>query len=262
MRRVLPLLLLVLLCSLAACGGQASSGAARDDATAPPTTGGCRNLTRAAMTTPSDATRRVDCSEPHNSETFASGTLPARFKEADYRDPALDLWAYDACTDGLKSHLGATDSILMRSLFTWVWFRPSESAWDKGARWWRCDVLAGGDHGQHYLDLPTVTARLLAGSPDDHWMACARGEDVNAGAKVPCSQTHGWRAVTTIKVGEAADRWPGEKAIQAKTRQFCSSSVAAWLGYPTDYNYAYTWFGEPEWKAGNRRSVCWAKTRQ
>ena len=46
------------------------------------------------------------------------------------------------------------------------------------------------------------------------------------------------------------------------TRDYCSKSVGAWLGYPVDYDYGYTWFHEPEWDAGNRRSVCWAKTSQ
>ncbi|UDY24843.1 septum formation family protein [Nocardioides sp. Kera G14] len=265
MRRLLVLpLLLAALVLLAACGSSAPKGAdpKQVDAMNPPTTGLCRNLTRVAMTKPTDATRLVDCSEPHNAETFAAGELPGQFKDTSYSDPALDTWAYTTCTASLKQHLGASDSSLMRSLFTWVWFRPSEKAWDKGARWWRCDVLAGGDHGQHYLDLPTVTAGLLSGSEDDHWMACARGEDVTSGTRVACNQSHGWRAVTTIKVGEVDDPWPGTKAVQAKTKQFCSSSVAAWLGYPTDYDYGFTWFGEPEWKAGNRRSVCWARTDQ
>ena len=44
------------------------------------------------------------------------------------------------------------------------------------------------------------------------------------------------------------------------TRDFCSDSVGAWLNYPVDYDFGYTWFHEAEWEAGNRRSVCWAKT--
>ena len=47
-----------------------------------------------------------------------------------------------------------------------------------------------------------------------------------------------------------------------RTRDFCSRSVAAWLNYPIDYDYGFTWFHEAEWKAGNRRSICWAKTDQ
>ena len=39
-----------------------------------------------------------------------------------------------------------------------------------------------------------------------------------------------------------------------------ADSVGAWLNYPIDFEFGYTWFHEGEWKAGNRRTVCWAKT--
>jgi hypothetical protein len=38
--------------------------------------------------------------------------------------------------------------------------------------------------------------------------------------------------------------------------------VAAWLEYPVDYDFGYTWFHAPEWEVGNRRSVCWAATEE
>jgi hypothetical protein len=82
-----------------------------------------------------------------------------------------------------------------------------------------------------------------------------------AGAvKVPCSEKHTWRAVTTIKVGQDDDPYPGDRLVEVKTDDFCSDSVGAWMNYPVNYDYAYTWFHEAEWEAGNRRSVCWART--
>ena len=79
--------------------------------------------------------------------------------------------------------------------------------------------------------------------------------------KIPCSQPHDWRAVTTIKLGEkSATPTPATGWCRSSTRDFCSSSVGAWLGYPVDYDFGYTWFHEAEWQAGNRRSVCWART--
>jgi hypothetical protein len=47
--------------------------------------------------------------------------------------------------------------------------------------------------------------------------------------------------------------------VQSRTRDFCSKSVGAFLDYPVDYDFGYSWFHEPEWQAGNRRSVCWAR---
>ena len=77
---------------------------------------------------------------------------------------------------------------------------------------------------------------------------------------VPCSMRHDWRAVTTIKLGESDDAYPGDASVRSKTRSYCSESVDAWLGYPASYGYGYTWFGAREWAADNRRSVCWART--
>ena len=69
-----------------------------------------------------------------------------------------------------------------------------------------------------------------------------------------------WRAVTTIKVGEDEEEYPGDRVVEVTTRDFCSDSVGAWLNYPIDFEYAYTYFHQAEWEAGNRRSVCWART--
>ena len=96
----------------------------------------------------------------------------------------------------------------------------------------------------------------------DLWLVCARGASVAQGEKVPCSEPHTWRAVTTIKVGRDEDPYPGERLVEVRTRDFCSDSVGAWLGYPVDYDFGYTYFHEAEWKAGNRRSICWAKTEK
>lgn len=250
---------------LAGCGGEDTAPAGADpaqvDATATPQSGACRNLSATDTTQPSNATRLVSCTEPHNAETYAVGALPERFAHSDVDDPELDVWAYQTCGSALRDHLRTTESVAMRSVLGWVWFRPSAKAWDAGARWFRCDVIGGAPGSRRTLDLPTTTAGLLA-RPDDHWMACARGSSPARGAKVPCSQPHSWRAVTTIKVGEPEDAYPGDAAVAKKTKDFCASSVAAWSKYPTDYDYAYTWFGEREWHAGNRRSVCWARTDQ
>ncbi|MFT4287033.1 septum formation family protein [Nocardioides sp.] len=258
MRRLL--LLALLLPALVACGDKASGGKVTMD---PPATGQCRELKRADLAKRSNDSSPVACTEPHNAETFASGVLPEEFARTSYDDSSLDQWAYQTCGTALREHLGINESTLMRTLLTWVWFRPSEEAWSAGARWYRCDLLAGGAGSRRYLDLPTTTKGLLAeGPPDDHWMTCARGSDPEHGAKVPCSKQHAWRAVTTIKLGEPTDPYPGDDAVKQTSSDYCASSVQGWLGYPEDYEYAYTWFGQAEWQAGNRRSVCWAATSE
>ena len=266
-RLAVPLVLGVLaLVALSGCTGDKAQGSNVDpdqvDGVAAPELGACRVLTPDDVSQPSNASRTVDCSEAHTAQTFAVGNLPDSLHDVDYDATDLGAWAYQTCSRRFMSFLGADESLGMRTVVSWAWFRPSEKAWGDGARWYRCDVVGGGDQSQSYVDLPQDAKGLMLGKPDDHWLVCADGPSVSGSVKVPCSKPHDWRAVTTIKLGEKDDPYPGDRLVQVKTRDFCSESVGAWLGYPVNYDIGYTWFHEAEWQAGNRRSVCWAKTDQ
>lgn len=266
-RLAVPLVLgLLALLALSGCTGNEAQGSNVDpeqvDAVAAPELGACRVLTPDDVDRPSNATRTVSCSAPHTAQTFAVGNLPDSLHDADYDATDLGAWAYQTCSQRFMSFLGADESLAMRTVVSWAWFRPSEKAWGDGARWYRCDVVGGGDQSRSYVDLPKNAKGLMLGKPADDWLVCADGPSVSGSVKVPCSKPHDWRAVTTIKLGEKGDPYPGDRLVQVKTRDFCSESVGAWLGYPVNYDIGYTWFHEAEWQAGNRRSVCWAKTDQ
>ena len=240
-------------------------GACGDDGPPPadlkaPTLGACRVLSPDDVTKPSNDSATVACSDSHTAETYLVGDLPSSFHNADYDDSRLGAWAYRTCSKSFMSFLGADESLVMRTVVSWAWFRPSKDAWKKGARWYRCDVVGGGEQSKEYVDLPTTAKGLLLGEPGDQWLVCADGDTVTGSVKVPCTQPHDWRAVTTISLGDARAAYPGDRVSEVKTRDFCSKSVGAWLNYPVDYDFGYTWFHAAEWKAGNRRSVCWAKT--
>ncbi|MBB3043879.1 septum formation family protein [Nocardioides soli] len=254
----LAVLAVVAALTLTACG---------DDTTAPaemaaPDLGACRVLSPEDVAQPANSSPSVPCSESHTAETYAVGELPSDFDDVDYGDEQLGAWAYQKCTGSFRDFLGADESLVMRTVVSWAWFRPTQEAWDDGARWYRCDVVGGGEQSKEYVDLPTSARGLLLGRPKDAWMVCADGETVAGSVKVPCNQPHTWRAVTTISLGAAKDEYPGDRLAEVTTRDYCSRSVGAWLNYPVDYDFGYTWFHEAEWQAGNRRSVCWAKTTQ
>ncbi len=231
-----------------------------EEAEKPPTLGACRVLTPEDVTEASNTTEPVDCAEPHTAETFAVGELPTSFDDAEYDDTELGGWAYKTCSKAFMSFLGADESLVMRTIVSWAWFRPTEGAWDDGARWYRCDVVGGGEQTEAYVDLPGTAEGLLGGRMEDQWMVCADGPTVSGSVKVPCTEPHEWRAVTTISIGEEDEKYPGDRVVEVTTRDYCSDSVWAWLNYPVDFEFGYTWFHEAEWQAGNRRSVCWAKT--
>jgi hypothetical protein len=258
--------LLALLAALALSGcGTEDQGANVDpdqvDSVAAPELGACRVLTPDDVELPSNATKTVDCSEPHTAETFAVGQMPSSLDDADYDDREVGKYAYDTCSKKFMAFLGADESMVMRTVVSWAWFRPSKDAWNDGARWYRCDVVGGGDDSTTYVELPD-TAKGLLQKLDDRWFICADGPSVSNSKKVPCSAPHNWRAVTTIKLGEPGDPYPGDRLVEVRSRDYCSDSVGAWLNYPLDYEFGWTLFHEAEWDAGNRRSVCWAKTEQ
>ena len=263
-RALVATLLATALLALAGCGQDPAQGTNTDpdqvDAVEAPELGACRLLTPEDVALPSNATRTVDCAEEHTAQTYAVGQLPDELSDADYDDEGLGAFAYRTCAKKFMSFLGADESLVMRTVVSWAWFRPSEKAWADGARWYRCDVVGGSERSESYVALPETAEGLLT-EQGDEWLVCAVGETIDS-EKVPCSEPHTWRAVTTIKLGEKGDTYPGDRLVEVKTRDFCSDSVGAWLNYPVDYDFAYTWFHEAEWEAGNRRSVCWAKTDQ
>ncbi|GAA2123198.1 septum formation family protein [Nocardioides bigeumensis] len=255
------LVALLLVALLSSCAADAEPDGDKPTETMPEL-GACRVLTPDDVSRPSNSTEPVDCAEDHTAETIAVGALPDEFAEAEYDDQEVGAFAYRTCSKAFAEFVGADESLMMRTVLNWAWFRPSEADWSDGARWYRCDVVGGGEQSAAYVNLPESAEGILLGKPDDRWLVCADGESVSGAPKVPCSEKHNWRAVTTIKLGQPGDEYPGDRVVEVRTRDFCSRSVGAWLNYPVTYDFGYTWFHEAEWQAGNRRSVCWAATEQ
>ncbi len=253
---VLALVLVPLL--LTACSAPLKPQKVAETST-PPKLATCYSLTPADTEKPSTDAAPVACSAPHTAQTFAVGTLPDSTGKA-YKSPAHGKWVYRTCQRAFEKFLSVDTSLAMRVRLSWAWFRPSSQAWDKGSRWYRCDVVGGPAEAKEYLALPTVTKGLFRAKPPEQWLSCALGESVLKSQKVSCAEPHNWRAVTTIKLGGPRDPYPGDRISEVRSRDFCSDSVGAWMNYPVEYEFGYTWFHEAEWSAGNRRAVCWAKT--
>ncbi len=220
----------------------------------------CRALSSDALEEPTDDTPAVPCAGPHTAETFTVGEFTGRLATAAVDDERLSEEVLERCERRFRRYVGADASLALRTVLTWAWFRPSPDAWEAGARWYRCDLVASGAEG--LIELRGRARRVLLGQPEDRWLLCAVGEQVGNATRVPCDQPHSWRAVTTVVLGDADAEWPGARRAELRTRDFCADSVGAWLGYPVDYAYGYTWLGRAEWEAGNRRSVCWARTNR
>lgn len=262
MTRLAAVLLLV--AALSGCTGNPlgtdgpgdGSGGPGVDVSAPEV-GACRAIDVAVVEQETDDTEPVACTEPHTAQTFHVGTFA---EDAAYDDERLGAQVTDQCRPRFARFTGATPSLAMRSVVTWAWWRPSEEAWEAGARWFRCDVVGGSAASERLVGLPRTAKGLLLGIPAPRWMLCADGATVAQAPRVPCTEPHTWRAVSAVAVGKPKDPWPGSRLVEVRSRDFCSDWVGAWSNYALDYEYAYTWFGKDDWSAGNRLSVCWAKT--
>ena len=260
------------LLALSACtaAGEADPGATPEEGAPattavvaePPAPGACRLIAPADIAAASNDSEPVPCTQPHNAETFVVGAFRGAIAEAEYDDERLGAEVYERCSRDYMRFTGANESLALRSVLSWAWWRPTEEEWEAGARWYRCDVVGGTDRSTELVQLPRTAKGLLLGIPADRWMACVDGADVSAVPPVPCSEPHQWRAVTTIVVGKEEDEYPGDRLVEVLSRDYCSDSVGAWMNYPIDFEYAYTWFGRGEWELGDRRSICWARTDQ
>lgn len=242
---------------LAGCGAPAQDD--ESDRTTAPSVGVCRALTAADLTASSNNSPVLDCAQPHTVQTFLVGELPFSTGTG-YDDPGHGRYVYDTCEKAFGEFLGADESTVLRSRLSWSWFRASKKGWDRGARWFRCDVVGGPAEATELRSLPARAKGLFATDYPDAWMTCAKGETAEQGNKVACDEPHDWRAVTTVKIAEPAAPYPGDRIVEVRSRDYCRDSVRGWLGYPPDFDFGYTWFRQDRWEAGHRRSVCWART--
>ena len=206
--------LAVVLASLAACGneeGNQNIDPDQVDAVEEPQLGACRVLTPADVAKPSNATRTVDCAHDHTAETYAVGDLPEELQDAAYDAEELGAFAYDTCSRKFQKFLGADESTVMRTIVSWAWFRPSEKAWGKGARWYRCDIVGGGEESEAYVELPETAAGLLSQQPPpDDWMVCVDGTTVQSAPKISCTASPTRR---TSRTGRASGNTPRRTSL-------------------------------------------------
>ena len=224
-----------------------------------PAEGTCRVLAIADLSARTNNSSAVDCSQPHTAQTIKVATFPTTVG-SDYHADPVGAFAYQTCTEAFAASLGAADSVAPRAQLSWAWFGPTDDAWRRGARWFRCDAVGAPPDQSSMADIPADLTNLLAGFPPDHWLTCATGSAFTSRVNVACDQPHTWRAVTAVKLGQPKDPYPGDHISAVRAHNYCSDAVGAYLNYANTYEFGYTTFHRAEWKAGNRRAVCWAKT--
>jgi hypothetical protein len=218
----------------------------------------CYDLDLAAAAAPTSAAQPVPCSGRHTTATFHVGTI----------HPVVDghLLAVDSdtvqqqvasrCRSRFASYVGGDEETRRLSRLTVVWFTPSLSDSDRGALWFRCDLVALAGRDQ-LAELPRATRDVL-GAPQalDRFGTC--GTSSPAGRRferVICSAPHTWRARATINLPAHA-KYLG-KAPGAAASSSCHDVEARLASNILTLKWSFEWPSREQWDAGQRFGYCW-----
>lgn len=266
---VLPVVALAL--SLAACGGDEPQAAPEPTVTpptappppAPPKVGECHRMSFAMAAQPTSRRRPVPCSRRHTAVTIFVGridTVSDGHLLAIDSERVLDRIAR-SCPQPLAEHLGGDTEARRLSRFETVWFSPTFEQADRGAVWFRCDLiaLAGRDR---LLELPRHTRGILD-SDDvlDRFGTCGTSSPVERDfVRVACGAEHSWRAVSTVELDPRA-KYLGEKA-GAVADDACRDVAADRSEDALKFSWSFEWPTRAAWESGQRYGYCWLPTER
>jgi len=246
----------------AGCSGGDSPSAETGLGPGPPKVGACRVLTTADIAPSSNETRPVPCSRPHTSVTIAVGGFPAaEVTNRTLADGSLGDKALQRCTQAWKRTVGGSTTSQHTSLLGLAYYLPNQAELSNGARWYRCDLVVGGQDGLALQELPARVHGLLEGKVPDSIHACRTTPDFASGHAVPCDQRHVLRAIGTVAL-PGGDRYPGKAALRAASAKGCAKVIDRWLHGRVDSGDAYQWPDATGWNVlGDHTATCWTVTR-
>lgn len=228
----------------------------------PPTTGSCRRLDYGAISRYSNADSAVNCTLPHTAYTFAVQRLPRRVDVAgvSIANKSIQDAALQGCREAYNHYVGGDPGARARSRLSVTYFLPAQADFDLGASWVRCDVVAL-ETANRLADLPNDLAGILdRPRAADRLGVCSQGPPgAPASVLVMCTEDHTYRALTALRLGIDAARYPGEKVTGTQGQQRCSDYIAKVLGSTSGYTFGWTYPTASDWARGQRFGYCWNK---
>ena len=261
--RLYPAVLLALAVLLVGCGSARTDTSPESTRTgspvpAAPPRGACYPLDVAAALRASSTVARVPCAGPHTSVTVAVGTLDT---VVDGRPLAIDSaraqrQIANRCRAKVDRHVGGSVETQRLSLVQAVWFSPTPTETDRGARWYRCDlVISSGTRA--FLELPRRTRGLLRkpGALDRYGVCGTAAPGTSGFSRVVCSDDHRWRARATISL-PAGTRYLS-KAAGSLANDRCRDVAARRAADVLHLRWSFEWPTRAQWKARQRYGLCW-----
>jgi Septum formation len=273
MRRVLgPALATVLLstgCTGSAddpsAGASASSPAPGAATTAPvppaPEPAACYRLTSRQLTQPTNESRPVPCGGRHNAVTIFVGRLDTvvNGRPVPVDSDRAQRQVATACPRRLDAYLGGSAETRDLSRFNVVWYSPTLEQSDRGADWFRCDLIAFS-RAEALQSLPRpgrLRGALARPRALDTWGLCGTAAPgVRGFERVICARRHSWRAVDTIPLA-GAKRYPGVAVVRKAGDSRCRDLARARSGDALRFSYGWEWPTRAQWDRGQRFGYCW-----
>jgi Septum formation len=235
---------------------------------AAPKMGACRQLVLEDIAPPTNDTPTVPCRKRHTAETYYVGAWPKQLVTAasGLDDQALEDYVFEQCDRAWRRTVGGSLEEWVISIVSWAWYRPTEEQFDDGARWFRCDVVAG-QNTDRLEKLPPSVDGLLDGGFSDRYHACwtrvfSDKPGVDEGELTSCERAHEQRAVGIVTIGKKNEVYPGQQSAFERSNDGCADAVAAWRGDPRPGEFGLQWPRRDEWVDGQRYATCWAVTRR
>jgi len=238
------------------------TAAARKRPPPPPEKGECRNLVFFDIGLFSNEGKKVSCRDRHTAYTFAVETLPDKiaFEGVDIENKAVQSGAAASCSTAFAKFIGGDASTRALARLTVTYFLPKQQDFDLGAHWVRCDAVALRT-AQTLASLPLKLEGVL---DDDSALeelgVCSTDEPgVGGSALVMCTETHTFRALAAVRLGDSDAPYPGADSAE-KMGQQCEALVGDAVGVEGDFTYGWTYPSAADWADGQRFGYCWNQT--
>jgi hypothetical protein len=221
--------------------------------------GACYRLTVAAATSPTNDSKSVPCSSPHDAVTIKVGRIPA-IHAGTGTSPRDQSRLAAHCAVELRRFTGGTEQSHRLSRLQAVWFRPSADQVALGAHWFRCDLIALGS-ADRLARLPGgLHMGGLLGRPSalDTFGLCGTAQPGASGfQRVACGFGHSWVAISTIDI-PGGPTYPGAATARRAGDDTCASQVRSRSGNSLKFSYGWEIPTKAQWAAGQHYGFCWA----
>ena len=219
----------------------------------------CYRLAYAEALAPTSRRKPVPCEREHTATTFHVGTLDAiedgHLLAVDSR--LVQERVATECPERLSDFVGGNLEERRLSMLRAVWFTPTVAQSDRGADWFRCDVIAVA--GTEKLAPLTGAVRGALATPQGRtaYGMCGTAEPGAADfERVICSDPHSWRAISTFTFDGA--KYPGEARVRSTGESSCEEAGRGVAEDTLSFQWGYEWPTEKQWDDGQTYGRCWA----